>query len=82
MDQGSHISLGGRFVKVGLFFVTVFFFVISRALLLLGIVAHLNSTLGKLRQENHKILASIVYIMRPCLNENTLMFNKRFCFFF
>lgn len=48
MGQGSHISFEGRFVKVELFFffafVTVFFFVISRALLLLGIVAHLNST--------------------------------------
>lgn len=49
MDQGSHISkvLGEGLLKWGFFFfafVTVFFFVISRALLLLGIVAHLNST--------------------------------------
>lgn len=53
MDQGSHISivLGEGLLKWGFFFfafVTVFFFVISRALLLLGIVVvHLNSTAGE-----------------------------------
>lgn len=46
-------------------------FVISRILLLLGIVTYLNSTSGKLRQEDQKILASVAYTMRPCLKGNT-----------
>lgn len=59
-------------VSLGSFFP----FVISRILLLLGIVTYLNSTSGKLRQEDQKILASVVYTVRPCLEGILLLFSS------